>query len=259
MTAAIIAGAAVWYWGTGAVFVLMTTMALCAALAVLFIRSEEIDDVAARGMTSASSSDNLPRLSHVVRHPALIITALTLLLFHLGNAALLPMLSLRVASAHSAEISPGLYAAATVVISQCVMIPMALYAARHASRFGYTKLITLALLVLPVRALIASLFDNTFSMVPVQILDGMAAGLLGVAIPGYIVKILQGSGHTNAGQGFIMLMQGIGAAMSPALAGNIAAAYSYHVTFAVLGVIACAALMTWWMGSRLSNKSAAHT
>ncbi|MDY0928068.1 MFS transporter [Pantoea trifolii] len=259
MTAAIIAGGAVWYWGTGAVFVLMTTMALCAALAVLFIRSEEIDDVAARGMTSASSGDTLPRLSHVVRHPALIITALTLLLFHLGNAALLPMLSLRVASAHSAEISPGLYAAATVVISQCVMIPMALYAARHASRFGYTKLITLALLVLPVRALIASLFDSTFSMVPVQILDGMAAGLLGVAIPGYIVKILQGSGHTNAGQGFIMLMQGIGAAMSPALAGNIAAAYSYHVTFAVLGVIACAALMTWWMGSRLSNKSAVHT
>lgn len=253
MSAALIAGASVWYWGIGAVFVLMTAMALLAGMAVLAIRSAEIDDVAARGLTSASSNSPIPRLSQIARHPAIIITALTLLLFHLGNAALLPMLSLRVASMHNQEISPGLYAAATVVISQCVMIPVALFAAKHATRYGYATLITLALLMLPLRALIASAFDSTYSMVPVQILDGIAAGLLGVSIPGYIVKVLQGSGHTNAGQGFIMLMQGIGASLSPALAGNIAAAYSYRATFAVLAVIACAALVTWWMGSRRAD------
>ncbi|NWA62135.1 MFS transporter [Pantoea sp. B9002] len=255
MTAAIIAGASVWLWGTGAVFVLMTTMALCAGAAVLAIRHNDIDNLAARGLSGSESAANVPRLYQIARNPAVIITGVTLLLFHLGNAALLPMLSLRVAAAHNAAISPGLYAAATVVISQCVMIPMALYAARRAPRFGYPALITAALLVLPLRALIASAFDGAYFMVPVQILDGIAAGLLGVAVPGYIVKVLEGSGHTNAGQGFIMLMQGVGAAMSPALAGNIAAAYSYRSAFAVLGAIALAALITWWLGSRYSEKN----
>ncbi|WGK59503.1 MFS transporter [Pantoea sp. SS70] len=255
MTAAIIAGASVWLWGTGAVFVLMTTMALCAGAAVLAIRHNDIDNLAARGLSGSESASNVPRLYQIARNPAVIITGVTLLLFHLGNAALLPMLSLRVAAAHNSAISPGLYAAATVVISQCVMIPMALYAARHAPRFGYPVLITAALLVLPLRALIASAFDGAYFMIPVQILDGVAAGLLGVAVPGYIVKVLEGSGHTNAGQGFIMLMQGVGAAMSPALAGNIAAAYSYRSAFAVLGAIALAALITWWIGSRYSEKN----
>lgn len=255
MTAAIIAGASVWLWGTGAVFVLMTTMALCAGAAVLAIRHNDIDNLAARGLSGSESASNVPRLYQIARNPAVIITGVTLLLFHLGNAALLPMLSLRVAASHNVAISPGLYAAATVVISQCVMIPMALYAARHAPRFGYPVLITAALLVLPLRALIASAFDGAYFMIPVQILDGVAAGLLGVAVPGYIVKVLEGSGHTNAGQGFIMLMQGVGAAMSPALAGNIAAAYSYRSAFAVLGAIALAALITWWIGSRYSEKN----
>jgi len=91
-------------------------------------------------------------------------------------------------------------------------------------------------------------------MIPVQVLDGLAAGLLGVAVPGYIVKVLEGSGHTNAGQGIIMLMQGVGAAMSPALAGSVAARYSYSTAFAVLGIIALTALMIWWAASRFHRE-----
>jgi hypothetical protein len=34
------------------------------------------------------------------------------------------------------------------------------------------------------------------------------------------VVLLRGSGHVNAGQSVVMLMQGVGAAMSPALTGN---------------------------------------
>lgn len=92
-------------------------------------------------------------------------------------------------------------------------------------------------------------------MIPVQILDGVAAGLLGVAVPGYIVKLLEGSGHTNAGQSFIMLLQGAGAAFSPAMAGTIAAKYSYSVAFAVLGAIALLALVIWWLRRLFSGVS----
>ncbi len=109
--------------------------------------------------------------------------------------------------------------------------------------------------MLPLRAAIASAWPGALGMIPVQILDGLAAGLLGVAVPGYIVNVLAGSGHTNAGQGAIMLMQGAGAAMSPALAGTIAARYSYSTAFAALGVIALTALALWWAGGRFERRS----
>lgn len=255
MTAAIIAGISVAWWGTGAVFVLMTAMALCAALSVLAIRHEDIDHRLARGLSGDDHRLAVPRLSVILRNPAIIITGLTLLLFHLSNAALLPMLSMRAAAAHDGTMPAGVYAAATVVISQCVMIPVALFAASRAQKSGYSLLITAALLVLPLRAAIASAWPGTLGMIPVQILDGLAAGLLGVAVPGYIVNVLAGSGHTNAGQGAIMLMQGAGAAMSPALAGTIAARYSYSTAFAALGVIALTALALWWVGGRFERRS----
>ena len=60
-----------------------------------------------------------------MKNRALFVTGLTLLLFHLANAALLPMLSMRVAAA-PASVNPGVFAAATVIISQAVMIPVAI-------------------------------------------------------------------------------------------------------------------------------------
>lgn len=245
MSAAILAGVLVLYFGTDAVFILMTGMAICATMAVFAIRHDDIDNRVARGLSGSADPAALPRLSVIITHPAVITIGATLLLFHLANAALLPMLSMRVASAPGGEISAGVYAAATVVISQLVMIPVALFAAARAEKYGYPLLIAAALIVLPLRAALACTSADPLFMIPVQIMDGVAAGLLGVAVPGYIVKLLEGSGHTNAGQSFVMLLQGAGAAFSPGLAGTIAAKYSYSVAFAVLGAIALLALLIW--------------
>lgn len=223
----------------------MTGMAICATMAVFAIRNDDIDNRVARGLNSSADPAALPKLSVILTHPAVITIGVTLMLFHLANAALLPMLSMRVASAPGGEISAGVYAAATVVISQLVMIPVALFAAARAVKYGYPLLIAAALIVLPLRAALACASADPLSMIPVQIMDGVAAGLLGVAVPGYIVKLLEGSGHTNAGQSFVMLLQGAGAAFSPGLAGSIAAKYSYSAAFAVLGTIALLALLIW--------------
>ncbi|MEI6993924.1 hypothetical protein ACOIDJ_32845, partial [Klebsiella pneumoniae] len=51
------------------------------------------------------------------------------------------------------------------------------------------------------------------------------------------------------------LMQGAGAAMSPALTGSIAGHYSYATAFGVLSVIAIVALMVWWRSAPLLNVS----
>ncbi len=49
MVAAVLAGVAMWLWGIGAVFILMTGMAVFTALCVLAIREQDID-ICARGI-----------------------------------------------------------------------------------------------------------------------------------------------------------------------------------------------------------------
>lgn len=102
MVAAVLAGGAMWLWGIGAVFVLMTGMAVFTALSVLAIREQDIDHDVARGLETGDKAQAVPQLSVLMRHPVLLTTGITLLLFHLGNAALLPMLSMRVAGRVSA-------------------------------------------------------------------------------------------------------------------------------------------------------------
>lgn len=156
------------------------------------------------------------------------------------------MLSMRIAAAPGA-INPGLYAAATVIISQLVMIPVAIWTVGRIDKYGYWRLIMLALLIMPVRAALAASTAAPWMMVPVQILGrGCAAGVLGVVVPSFIVALLRGSGHVNAGQSVVMLMQGARRGDESALTGMITGYYSFATAFSVLSVIALAALLIWW-------------
>jgi len=251
---ALFAGGIAWFWG--GIFLLMTLTTLLTLCALGAIRNKDIDNQAARGMKQ-SVPQPVPGLSALTKNSALLITGVTLLLFHLANAALLPMLSMRVAAAPGA-INPGVYAAATVIISQAVMIPVAIWVARRIDKYGYWRLIMLALAIMPVRAALAAATNAPEMMVPVQILDGLAAGILGVVVPGFIVSLLHDSGHVNAGQSVVMLMQGVGAALSPALTGMIAGSYSFAIAFSVLSLIALVALVIWWRGAAVLMQRSAH-
>ncbi|WP_231497499.1 MFS transporter [Methylibium sp. T29-B] len=163
------------------------------------------------------------------------------MLFHLGNAAMLPLFGQAVVSRGEAD--PGAFTALTVIVSQLVMIPVALLAGRYAARHGYWTLLTAASMALPLRGLIAAFWATPWALLPVQILDGIAAGLLGVALPGLVASILRGSGHVNAGLGAVMTVQGIGAALSPALAGWIAHRHGYGPAFVALSLVSALALV----------------
>lgn len=242
---AALAGALGYFWGLPAVFVLMAVMAVASLVCLLRIRPEDIDHDVARGLDPERAADQ-PQASTwrvLAGSRALMLLALVMMLFHLGNAAMLPLLSQSVVSRGNAD--PALYTALTVIVAQLVMIPTALFAGRFADRKGYWLLITVALLALPVRGLVAGVWDSAWALLPVQMLDGVGAGLLGVALPGSVARILQGSGHINIGLGAVTTIQSIGAAMSPALAGVVARHYGYGAAFAALTGIALLALGVW--------------
>ncbi len=80
---------------------------------------------------------------------------------------------------------------------------------------------------------------------PVQILDGLGAGLQSVVVPALVARLLQGTGRVNVGQGAVMTVQGVGAALSPAFGGWLAHAFGYRIAFLTLGVIALLAVALW--------------
>ena len=95
-------------------------------------------------------------------------------------------------------------------------------------------------------ALIASYSCSAdWGVYPVQMLDGIGAGLQSVAVPGLVARILNGTGRINVGQGAVMSVQGIGAALSPAIGGWIAEELGYQFAFAILGGFAIGSIVLW--------------
>jgi MFS family permease len=242
VAAAVLAGVLGYAFGIGAVFVVMAAMAMASLVATFFVDPAKIDHRAARGLPAAGHDGQASGWSTLVTSKPLLVLAATLLLFHLGNAAMLPLLGQALVSRGG---DPSAYTGATVVVAQLTMVPMAILAARLAETRGYWVVFVLALLALPVRGAVAGLVTDPAGLVPVQVLDGVGAGLLGVAVPGLVARILSGTGHVNAGLGAVMAIQGIGAALSPTLGGYVAERLGYATAFLVLGAVALIALLLW--------------
>ena len=243
--AAVMCGVLGYYFGLVAVFVLMGLMALASVIATLMIKPDDIDHDAARGLEhAAGEAPTAMSFATLLQSKPLLILAATLMLFHLANAAMLPILGQAMVARGTAG-NASAYTAATVIIAQLTMIPMALLAARLAITRGYWIVFVLALVALPIRGLIAGMITDPWVLVPVQVLDGVGAGLLGVAVPGLVARILSGTGHVNAGLAAVMTLQGVGAALSAVLAGYVAEHFGYWSAFLALGGIAGAALLLW--------------
>jgi MFS family permease len=259
--AAVLAGVLGWWFGLPAVFALLGAMAVLGALSVLAIPADAIDHEAARGGVAAPAGTGKGRenkgreskgresIGRLLREPALVTAAITFGLFHLGNAAMLPLFGQAMVATAGAD--PSALTATTVVVAQGTMIPMALVAAWLGARRGYRLVLLLALAALPIRGVIAAAavyHGAAWALIPVQVLDGVGAGLLGVATPGLVARILAGSGRFNLGLGFAMTAQGIGASLSTLLGGVVAQQVGYGAAFLALGSVALLAAGAYVIG-----------
>jgi MFS family permease len=242
LAAAVLAGGFGYLFGLQAVFYVMAAMALGAIVSTMLIDPKTIDHRAARGLAEGQKQGESSFAVLFTCKP-LVILAFTGALFHLGNAAMLPLLGQSLVASGAGDASA--FTGTTIVVAQLTMIPMAIIAARLAQARGYWLAFLLALLALPLRGVIAAVVTGPIGLVPVQVLDGVGAGLLGVAVPGLTARILAGTGHVNAGLGAVMTLHGAGAALSPALGGVIAQRFGYSAAFLMLGAVAVLALLLW--------------
>jgi MFS family permease len=244
MVGAGLSGLLGWQFGFTAVLLLAALFGILSIVSVLMIPSTAIDDDEARGLhRSGDDNGKVSGITVLLECKPLLILAAALACFHLGNAAMLPLYGLAVVSAKQAD--PAGFVAITIVVAQGTMILMSLIAMRLAEKEGYWLVLLFSFIALPIRGVIAAHVMNKWGVYPVQILDGIGAGLQSVAVPGLVARILNGTGRVNVGQGAVMTVQSLGASLSPAIGGWIAQEIGYSAMFLILGSFALGSVALW--------------
>lgn len=250
MVGAALSGYLGWVFGFPAVLALAALFGLLSIISVLLIPARAIDDRAARGLKGAAGSgEKAGGLRVLAQSRPLLLLAAALGMFHLGNGAMLPLYGMAVVASQGG--SGPLFVAETIVIAQGVMILAAIAAAKGAERTSYWAVLLVSFAALPIRGLIASHAITHLGVYPVQMLDGVGAGLQSVAVPGLVARVLNGTGRVNLGQGAVMTVQGVGAALSPAIGGWIAQEFGYAETFRILGCFALGSIALWLIFGRI--------
>jgi MFS family permease len=240
--AALTAGATAYVWGPTVVFYLLAAMSFASVVSVLTVPANAIDYDLARGLDDTPSGrqasiDHKPSgLQVLVTCRPLLIFALCVLLFHLANAAMLPLVGEKL-TLQDKNLATSLMSAC-IVAAQIVMVPMALLVGAKADQWGRKPLFLAALLILPIRGALYTFSDYPFWLVGVQFLDGIGAGIYGAVFPIVVADLMRGTGRFNVAQGAIITAQGMGAALSTTLAGLIVVRAGYSAAFVTLGGVA---------------------
>jgi MFS family permease len=243
--AVVAAGIGAWF-SQRAVFLLVPAFSALAAIAVLSIPANAIDHERARDMSGAAGKGQAAGLSVLFECRELVIFAICVLLFHLANAAMLPLVGQKLAIAWPRQATAML--SACIIAAQMVMLPIAMLVGRTADRWGRKPLFLAGFAVLPIRAVLYTFSDNSAWLIGVQLLDGIGAGIYGALTPLVIADIMRGTGRFNLAQGGIATAQGIGASLSGLAGGVIVDRFGYSVAFLALGGIAAIALVLFAFG-----------
>ena len=240
---ALVAGAVGYAFSQRAVFLLVPVFAVLTVIAVLSIPAEAIDYNRARdldGDADVAGTAGVAGYGILFKSRPLVIFGLCVMLFHFANAPLLALVGQKLATAYPKEATAMM--SACIIAAQAVMLPIAVLVGFKADSWGRKPLFLAGFAILPIRAVLYTLSDNSFWLIGVQVLDGIGAGIFGALTPLVIADIMRGTGRYNLAQGAIATVQGIGASLSGLAAGVIVDHFGYSAAFLSAGAAAVVAL-----------------
>ena len=239
--AAAVMGACGYFVSPQAVFLVTALLALPALLALRQIRESEIDALGADGGVEPCGSKPRPAgLRRLFRGGALLVFVACVLLFHLANAAMLPIVG--------SDVTTRAGRWATALVAACIIAPQIIVAAvsptvgQLAQSWGRRPLLLIGFAVLPVRGVLLACTTDPYMIVAVQALDGISGAVLGVLVPLVLADISRGTGRFNLAQGIVGGATGIGAALSTFGAGYLADHFGSAIAFAGMAAAATLAL-----------------
>ncbi len=231
-----------------AVFFVTAALLIPTWLTLRTIAPREIDPEQAHGSEPMPRKPNdrqaEPRapidLRRLLLRSPLLIFGGCILLFHLANAAMLPLMG----SVLTTRLSDW----ATVLIAACMVGPQLIVAVfspwvgRQAQRWGRRPLLIAGFTFLPIRGALFATVSDPYLLVAVQLLDGLTASVFSVLVPLTIADLTRGTGRFNLTQGMVGTMTGLGASLSPTLAGYVTDSYDSSVAFLSLATVAAVGL-----------------
>jgi MFS family permease len=228
-----------------AVFIVTVLLLIPALVALRTIAGGEIDPERAHGASRRPSNKVRSKPGDLMQSRPMLIFAGCLLLFHMANAAMLPLVGSTVTmrSPRWAE----LLIAACIVVPQIVVAALSPWMGRRAQIWGRRPLLLIGFAALPIRGLLFAMVNNPELLVFVQLLDGVTAAVFSVMVPLVVADITRGTGHFNLGLGIVGTFVGIGASVSATLAGYITDHFGAPWAFAGLAAIALTGWTAVWM------------
>jgi Major Facilitator Superfamily len=229
-----------------AVFIVTVLLLVPALFSLRLISKQEIDPERAHGARPRQARIKPPiRPGELMQNRPLLIFAGCLLLFHLANSAMLPLMG-SVVTMRSSQW-------ATVIIAACIVVPQLVVATlspwigTRAQVWGRRPLLLIGFAALPIRGVLFASVTNPTLLLAVQLLDGITAAVFAVMVPLVVADLTRGTGRFNLGQGIIGTATGVGAALSATLAGYMSDRFGSPSAFATLAAIALAGFAMVWL------------
>jgi MFS family permease len=157
-------------------------------------------------------------------------------LFHFANASMLPLLATVFASAKARQSS--LLLSACIMTTQVVVVLVAPWCGRQAERWGRRPLLLFGFALMPLRGLLFSLTTRPELLIPIQILDGLAATVFMIVAPLVVADVTRGTGRFNLAQGAIGTATAAGAALSTTATGFVVDRFGEAAGFRGLASVA---------------------
>ena len=226
--AAAVMGAVGSYVSEVAVFYLTAALMLPGIAALFWIPQRRTDPPPAE----ASGSGSWGEAIRLLLGWRVLVFAAIVTLFHLGNAAMLPLVA--------GEVTTSLGKQASLVIAACIVLPQLLvaYASPHVGRladqWGRRPVIALTFLAVPLRGVLLALSGGGKFLPLIQMLDGISAAGFGVMLPLIAADLTRGTERFTLCMGMFGLATGLGATVSTALAGHLADRYGNETALWVL-------------------------
>jgi MFS family permease len=198
----------------------------------------------ARTQTTSRVMD-IAGLKRLLADRRLLIFGVCVMLFHLSNAAMLPLAGAAVTmrAGHFAN----LIIAACIVVPQIIVALLSPWVGRAAEKIGRKRLLLLGWGALPLRGLLLAVLPGSWPLVMGQAVSGVSAAVFGVLLPLLAADLTVGTSHFNLCIGILGLAMYLGAAASTTMSGEIADAAGMEIAFLMLAGIGVVGFVTVWL------------
>ena len=230
------------YLSSRAVFWATAALMVPALVALRLIRRDELVHGQSPSHLNRPKATPIADLRGLLADPRVTGFAICVALFHLANAAIMPLAASALTRSHGD--------AANLIIAACVVVPQALVAliapwvGRQADRHGTRVVLALGFSAVPLRALLFSTISQAPAIVAIQILDGVSAATFGVVVPLVAAHLTRGSERFNLCLGVFGLATATGATLSTFLAGMIADRLGQSAAYLALAAFGATAVLT---------------